>query len=126
MQHKNAIACVDHTFGDILDKDIPFGGVTVIFGGDFDNSSSNSSWAQAIDDCCFCQERDHIQIHYLVQNMRLDQTPDNVAHVAWLLYISAGRNLGLEETMQILVAMICNHNSITGLISTTYSHIDHP
>ena len=26
---------------------------------------------------------DHIQIYYLVQNMRLDQTPDNMAHAAW-------------------------------------------
>ncbi|KNZ74758.1 hypothetical protein J132_06299 [Termitomyces sp. J132] len=35
MQHKNAIDSVDCGFRDILDKDVPFGGVTIVFGGDF-------------------------------------------------------------------------------------------
>ncbi|KNZ82356.1 hypothetical protein J132_00171 [Termitomyces sp. J132] len=35
MQHKNAIDSVDRGFRDILEKDVPFGGVTVVFGGDF-------------------------------------------------------------------------------------------
>ncbi|KNZ75205.1 hypothetical protein J132_03926 [Termitomyces sp. J132] len=35
MQHKNAIDSMDQGFRDILEKDVPFGGVTVVFGGDF-------------------------------------------------------------------------------------------
>ncbi|KNZ73539.1 hypothetical protein J132_01347, partial [Termitomyces sp. J132] len=35
MQHKNAIESVDQGFRDILEKDVPFGGVTVVFGGNF-------------------------------------------------------------------------------------------
>ncbi|KNZ80584.1 hypothetical protein J132_04826 [Termitomyces sp. J132] len=35
MQHKNAIDSVDQRFRDILEKDVPFGGVTMVFGGDF-------------------------------------------------------------------------------------------
>jgi ATP-dependent DNA helicase PIF1 len=35
MQHKHAIKAVDHTLRDVLDKNIPFRGITVLFGGDF-------------------------------------------------------------------------------------------
>ncbi|KAG5722202.1 hypothetical protein E4T56_gene5325 [Termitomyces sp. T112] len=57
--------------------------------------------------------------------MRLDQTPDNIAHAAWLLDVGAGKNLGPEETVQVPETMICNDNSVTGLISSTYPYIDH-
>ena len=35
MQHKNAIDSVDHALRDLLHKNSPFGGITVVFGGDF-------------------------------------------------------------------------------------------
>jgi hypothetical protein len=35
MQHKYAIEAVDRTLRDLLDKDVLFGGITVLFGGDF-------------------------------------------------------------------------------------------
>jgi hypothetical protein len=35
MQHKHAIDAVDHSLRDVLHKDSPFGGITVVFGGDF-------------------------------------------------------------------------------------------
>ncbi|KAG5731228.1 ATP-dependent DNA helicase PIF1 [Termitomyces sp. T112] len=57
--------------------------------------------------------------------MRLDQTPDNIAHAAWLLDVGAGKNLGPGETVQLPETMICDDNSVTGLISSTYPHIDH-
>ncbi|KAG5733888.1 ATP-dependent DNA helicase PIF1 [Termitomyces sp. T112] len=57
--------------------------------------------------------------------MRLDQTPDNIAYAAWLLDVGAGKNLGPGETVQLPETMICDDNSVTGLISSTYSHIDH-
>ena len=49
-----------------------------------------------------------------------------MTHATQLLNIGARRNLGPRETMQIPATMICNDDSITGLIFTTYSHIDHP
>ncbi|KNZ81643.1 ATP-dependent DNA helicase PIF1 [Termitomyces sp. J132] len=68
---------------------------------------------------------DQIQVCYLVQNMRLDQTPDNIAHTAWLLDVGAGKNLGPGETVQLPETMICDDNSVNGTISSTYPHIDH-
>jgi PIF1-like helicase len=35
MQHKHAIEAVNHTLRDVLNKNIPFGRITVLFGGDF-------------------------------------------------------------------------------------------
>ncbi|KNZ76135.1 hypothetical protein J132_11357 [Termitomyces sp. J132] len=44
IQHKNVIASVDQGFRDILEKDVPFGGVTVVFGGDFQQNLSVIQW----------------------------------------------------------------------------------
>ena len=35
MQHKYAIEAVDQTIQDLLSNNNPFGGITVLFGGDF-------------------------------------------------------------------------------------------
>jgi PIF1-like helicase len=35
MQHKYAMDSVDQVVHDLLKKDEPFGGITVVFGGDF-------------------------------------------------------------------------------------------
>ena len=35
MQHQNVIECVDHSLHDLLDRDEDFDGITVLFGGDF-------------------------------------------------------------------------------------------
>ncbi|KAG5733053.1 ATP-dependent DNA helicase PIF1 [Termitomyces sp. T112] len=129
MQHKNAIDSVDRGFRDILEKDVPFGGVTVVFGGDFRQTLPviQRGLRQQMIAASLKRGRlwDQIQVHYLVQNMRLDQTPDNIAHAAWLLDVGAGKNLGPGETVQLPETMICDDNSVTGLISSTYPHIDH-
>ncbi|KAG5719901.1 hypothetical protein E4T56_gene14111, partial [Termitomyces sp. T112] len=52
-------------------------------------------------------------------------TPDNIAHAAWLLDVGAGKNLGPGETVQLPETMICDDNSVTGLISSNYPHSDH-
>ena len=35
MQHRHIHECVNHTFQDIQGNDKPFGGIVVVFGGDF-------------------------------------------------------------------------------------------
>jgi hypothetical protein len=35
MQHRHCQEAFDHTCRDICDSDMPFGGLTVVFGGDF-------------------------------------------------------------------------------------------
>ena len=130
MQHKNAIESVDRAFRFILDKDISFGGITMVFGGDFRQTLPiiPRGLRQQIIAASLKRGRlwDGIQVHYLVQNMRLEHTPENLAHAAWLLDVGAGKSLGPGETLQLPASMICNDNSITGLISSTYPNIGHP
>ena len=35
MQHKYNMEAVDHTFKDLCESEMPFGGCTIVFGGDF-------------------------------------------------------------------------------------------
>ena len=35
----------------------------------------------------------NIEVHYLLQNMCLERTPESVEHAKWLLEIGAGSNL---------------------------------
>jgi PIF1-like helicase len=35
MQHKYNMEAVDHTFRDLCESEMPFGGHTIVFGGDF-------------------------------------------------------------------------------------------
>ena len=35
MQHRNCVEAVDRTLRDVCDIDKPFGGITVVLGGDF-------------------------------------------------------------------------------------------
>ncbi|KNZ78074.1 hypothetical protein J132_02264 [Termitomyces sp. J132] len=124
MQHKNAIGSVNQGFRDILEKDVPFGGVTVVFGGDFWQSLPviQQGLKQQIIAASLKRGRllDQIQVHYLVQNMRLDQTPDNIAHAAWLLDVGAGNNLGLGETVQLPETMICDDWLLSSLAVQKY------
>ena len=129
MQHKNAIDSVDRGFRDILNKEVPFDGVTVVFGGDFRQTLSVIPQRLRQEMIAASLKRgklwEHIEVHYLVQNMWLDQTPDNIAHAAWLLDIGAGKNLGPGETVELPETMICGDSSIAGLVSSTYSDIGH-
>ncbi|KIJ10634.1 hypothetical protein PAXINDRAFT_38939, partial [Paxillus involutus ATCC 200175] len=34
-QGRHTIECVDWTLHDLLNRDVPFGGIAVVFGGDF-------------------------------------------------------------------------------------------
>ncbi|KNZ73520.1 hypothetical protein J132_03284, partial [Termitomyces sp. J132] len=66
--------------------DVPFGGVTVVFGGDFRQMLPviQQRLRQQMIAASLKRGRlwDQIQVYYLVPNMRLDQTPDNIAHAA--------------------------------------------
>jgi hypothetical protein len=56
--------------------------------------------------------------------MRLDTTPENIAHAAWLLDIGAGRTVDEGETIEIPQQMLCHNNTIESLISSIYPGIE--
>lgn len=127
MQHKHAIDSVDHALQDLLHKNSPFGGITVIFGGDFCQTLPivPKGLRQEIIASSLC--RGHlwkdIDVHFLVQNMHLKRTPDSEMHAAWLLEIGSGKNLDETETVKIPQSMCCTGNSLKDLINSTYPNL---
>jgi hypothetical protein len=128
MQHKHAVASVDRLLRDLLNEaNKPFGGITVLFGGDFRQTLPVVPRA-------LCQEIvgasiarsilwNNMEVHSLTQNMRLDRTPESEAHAAWLLQIGAGTNMDEGERIDVPENMCCNPNTLERLIGETYPNI---
>jgi hypothetical protein len=77
MQHCHAIEALDRTLQDILgQQDLPFGGLTVLFGGDFWQTLPviQRGSQEEIVNASVCKSRiwRHIQVFHLNQNRCLD------------------------------------------------------
>jgi hypothetical protein len=127
MQHKHAIACVDRLLRDLLNKDLPFAGITALFGGDFCQTLPVVPRAlhQEIIGASISRSDlwRHVEVHYLTQNMHLDRTPESEAHAAWLLEIGAGTNVDESGRVQVPENMCCTPNTMDKLIHDTYPNI---
>ena len=66
----------------------------------------------------------HVKIHHLHQNQRLERTPENDAHAAWILDIGAGKTVDAADTIKIPQNMLCQGNTIQALINSTYPDIE--
>ena len=128
MQHKYAADAVDRNLRDLLGNDVPFGGITIVFGGDFRQTLPiiPRGVRQQIVASTLCRGKlwKDIEVHYLLQNMRLERTPESVEHAKWLLEIGAGSNLDANETVQLPEQMCINDQSIESLINTVYPGIE--
>ena len=129
MQHKYAADAVDRNLRDLLGNDMPFGGITVVFGGDFRQTLPviQRGVRQQIVASTLCRGKlwKDIEVHYLYQNMRLERTPESVEHAKWLLDIGAGNNLDASETIQLPEEMCLNDRTIESLINSVYPGIGH-
>ena len=128
MQHKYAADAVDRNLRDLLGNDVPFGGITVVFGGDFRQTLPiiPRGVRQQIVASTLCRGKlwKDIEVHYLVQNMRLERTPESMDHAKWLLEIGAGSNLDGSETVQLPEQMCINDRTIESLINNVYPGIE--
>ena len=106
MQHRYAAEAVDRTCCDLLNTpDHPFGGITVVFGGDFqqilpvvhDGSRADIFFASLLQSPLW----DGIEILKLTQNMRLANDPDAQVFYSWLLDIGHGHGRGDNETIPL-------------------------
>ena len=130
MQHKHAVEAVDRTIRDLLGNVSPFGGITVLFGGDFRQTLPVIPHGLRQQFIAASLRRsilwENVQMHYLHQNMRLEQTPDMQEFAQWLLDVGAGSNLNNNTaTIPIPPNMICPNNSVGSLIEEIYPGIQH-
>ena len=108
---------------------MPFGGITIVFGGDFRQTLPviPRGVRQQIVASTLCRGKlwKDIEVHYLLQNMRLERSPESVQHAKWLLDIGAGNNLDERETVQLPEEMCLNDKTIESLIESVYPGIGH-
>jgi len=125
MQDKHAIEAVDRTLRDLLDKNIPFGGITVLFGGDFRQTLPVIPHAlrEQIVRASLCKSKlwRDIHLHHLTQNMRLDRTPESDAFAQWLLDVGAGKNIDETGRLELLPNMVLPENNIDHLVDFVYA-----
>ena len=127
MQNKLAIEAVDRTLRDLMDNNNPFGGLTVLFGGDFRQTLpvvAHGSRGQIVAaSLCMSKLWSRIQVYHLTQNMRLDRTPESDAFAAWLLDVGAGKNLDPAGKVQLLPNMVLQDNHVDHLVDFVYPGI---
>ena len=125
MQHRNAAEAVDRTLRDICDNDVLFGGITVVFGGDYQQilpvvpkGSPEDIVAATLQRSSIWQ---HVEVLRLTQNMRLDQSNEAQEFARWLLDVGHGRGLSAERKVSLPQEMVTG--DIDNLIDTIYPAI---
>ena len=128
MQHKHAIEAVDRTIQGLLDNNSPFGGNTVLFGGDFcqilpviPHGNRQQVVSASIRQSTLWYK---VKMHHLHQNMHLEQTPEMEDFAAWLLTIGAGTGLDNTDKIAIPPNILCANHTINSLVNGVYPDID--
>ena len=134
MAHKFAFEAVDRTFRDLTKVDKPFGGIIIVFGGDFRQILPvviRGTRGQIVDACL---KRSHLWRHVnimcLTINMRIQQSQDDEQKqfVDYLLQIGEGKEsthpeLG-EDIIELPENMIFKDEKIESLISEIFNNIN--
>jgi PIF1-like helicase len=127
MQHKHAIEAVNRTLQDLLDNNSPFGGITILFGGDFRQTLPviPHGMQQQLISASLRRSQiwEHVQMYYLHQNMRLEQSPEMQEFATWLLNVGTGEELDNSERITIPPHMQCLDYTVTSLIQEIYPEI---
>ena len=111
MQHRYAAEAVDRTCRDILGaRDRSFGGITVVFGGDFQQILPVVYKGSREDVVSASLLRSDlwtgINVLKLTQNMRVATDPNAQAFSSWLLDIGHGRGRAADETICLPPGMV--------------------
>ena len=110
MTHRHCFEALDRTFQDLRDCSRPFGGLTMIFGGDFQQILPvvpNGSRADIVDACLRKSYLwNNMHVLKLRTNMRLQDSPENTSFAEWLLDIGHGRHIDNDGNVLIPQSMV--------------------
>lgn len=128
MQHRFAFEAVDRTLQDIRGSEERFGGVTVVFGGDYQQILPVVVKGSREDIISASLQRSALwpstQLLHLRHNMRLQNVQhDNEAQLfaQWLLDVGHGRNSNANDEVKLPEHMKCD--SATALAEFVYAGI---
>ncbi|QRV95937.1 ATP-dependent DNA helicase PIF1 [Ceratobasidium sp. AG-Ba] len=126
MQHRYCAEAFDRTCRDVgHHSDRPFGGITVVFGGDFRQTLPVIPKGQPEQIIAACLKRSplwpRMQKLRLSTNMRLQGDPEMAAFAAWLLHLGEGRDIqeGVSSIINFQPSMLVQSRS--NLIDKVYA-----
>ena len=126
MTHRHCFEALDRSFQDLRNSRKPFGGLTMIFGGDFQQILPvipKGSRADIVN-ACFRMSYlwNEIIVIKLQKNMCLQTSPEDTAFSRWLLDIGHGRNIDNDGKIEIPPSMVTFNED--DLINTIYEGIE--
>jgi PIF1-like helicase/Helicase len=126
MQYRFAVEALDRTLQDVLENKKPFGGITVLFGGDFHQtlpvvprSSRHQILGASLRNSKLWK---HVKMFFLKKNMHLNQTPESETFAKYLLEVGAGKNSNPNGTITLYPEMRCG-DTVNSLIDVIYPGI---
>src|SRR6266849_3139989 len=131
MLHRHIMEAVDRSFKDLCNSDMPFDGLSIVFGGDFKQilpiilKGSRSQVVRAsIEKSILWRE---ITVLHLYQNMRLNTHVEEEANFArWQLQVGLGEHTDDSCNISLPNHFHCAENSVDSLIDTIYPDIHIP
>ena len=125
-QHRYAVEALDRTLRDLRDNEHPFGGITLLIGGDLQQTLPvvpRGSREQILDATIIRSSLwnnfEHIFLH---QNMCLQNDPDAEEFGRWLLQIGHGHNS--DENNKIEIPQAIRSENIESLINFVYPNLN--
>jgi hypothetical protein len=133
MQSKLCQEAVDLTLQDIRSSSLPFGGITVVFGGDFQQILPVVVKGGREETVSLCISRSkfwhNVERLKLTRNMRLDNaSQEERDFAAWLLDVGHGRHplTRGDQTISLPATMKCAlGNTIGDLVTSIYPGLPH-
>jgi hypothetical protein len=125
-QHRYAVETLDRTLRDLRDIDKPFGGITLLIGGDFQQTLPiipKGSREQILNATLTHSPLwNDIHILHLHQNMRLRNDHDAHAFSRWLLDV--GHGLNSDENDEIQIPLHMRTPTVESLMTFVYPDLD--
>ena len=127
MLNRHAFEAVDRCLRDIRGDDRLFGGVSVVFGGDYQQILPvipRATQPDIVSASLFCSPIwRHLRLLKLVRNMRVQDDPEERDFAQWLVDVGHGRLTDAENNVDIPPEFCCPENTVESLIDQIYPNI---